>query len=61
MNGVSRVGDGEGASGAVVGDRETKEFGGDGMGFGVVYGREAGDKEVEVGARHILDAEVVND
>jgi hypothetical protein len=36
VSGVSRVGDGEGAGGAVVGDREAKKFGGDGMGFGVV-------------------------
>jgi hypothetical protein len=33
---ISRVGNGEGACVAVVGDRETKKFGGDGMGFGVV-------------------------
>ena len=36
VSGVSRVGDGECAGGAVVGDREAKEFGNDGMGFGVV-------------------------
>jgi hypothetical protein len=36
VSGVARVGDGESAGGAVVGDREAKKFGGDGMGFGVV-------------------------
>ncbi len=33
---LTRVGDGESAGGAVVGDREAKKFGGNGMGFGVV-------------------------
>jgi hypothetical protein len=36
VSGISRIGDGESAGGAVVGDREAKEFGSDGMGFGVV-------------------------
>ncbi len=36
VSGVSRIGDGESTGGAVVGDREAKEFGSDGMGFGVV-------------------------
>jgi hypothetical protein len=36
VSSVSRVGDGEGAGAVVVGDREAKKFGGDGMGFGAV-------------------------
>ena len=42
-------------------DREAKKFRGDGMGFGVVEGRKARDEKVEVRARRILDAKVVND
>ncbi len=46
-----------------MGDREAKKFGGDGLGFGVVKGRETRDKEVKVKVRSvcILDAKVVND
>ena len=40
---------------------EAKKFGGDGVGFGVVEGRETRDKKVKVGAVLILDAKVVND
>ncbi len=57
----SRVRDGEGFRKAVVGDGEAKEFGSDGMGFGVVKGRETRDKKVEVRAVRILYAKVVND
>ena len=60
---VAGVRDGEGFGKAVVGDGETKEFGSDGVGFGVVLveGRETRDKKVEVGADRILHAKVVND
>jgi hypothetical protein len=44
-----------------VGDREAEKLGGDGVGFGVVQGRETRDKEVKVGAERVLNAEVVND
>ncbi len=44
-----------------MGDGEAKEFGSDGVGFGVVEGRETKDKKVKVRAVLILDAKVVND
>ncbi len=44
------VRDGESAGGAVVGDRETKKLGGDGVGFGLVQGGEIRDEKVKVGA-----------
>jgi hypothetical protein len=44
-----------------VGDGEAKKLGSDGVGFGVVKGRKTGDKEVEVRAGLLFDAEVVND
>ncbi len=61
MKGIAGVRDGEGFGKAVVGDGEAKEFGSDGMGFGVVECRETRDKKVEVRAVRILDAKVVND
>ena len=39
VRGVAGVRDSEGFDKAVVGDGEAKEFGGDGVGFGVVKGR----------------------
>ncbi len=42
-------------------DGEAKKLGSNVVGFGVVKGRETGDKEVEVRAVPILDAKVVND
>ncbi len=42
-------------------DEEAKKLGSDGVGFGVVKGRETRDKEVEVRAVPIIDAKVVND
>ena len=53
--------DSEGFGKAVVGDGEAKKLRGDGVGFGVVKGRQRRDKKVEVRAILILDAEVVND
>ena len=44
MRGVAGVRDSEGFGKAVVGDGEAKEFGGDGVGFGVVEDRETRDK-----------------
>ncbi len=62
VRGVAGVRDSEGFDKAVVGDGEAEEFGSDGVGFGVVEGRETRDKkEVKVGAVLILDAKVVND
>jgi hypothetical protein len=61
VSGIAGVRDSEGSGRAVVGDREAKKFGGNGVGFGVVKGRETRDKKVEVRAVLILDAEVVND
>jgi hypothetical protein len=61
VRGIARVGDGKSFGRAVVGDREAKEFRGDGVGFGVVQGGQTRDKKVEVRAVPILDAEVVND
>ena len=59
--GVAGVRDGECFGRAVVGDGEAKKFGGDGMGFSVVKGRQTRDKKVEVGAKRVFDAKVVND
>ena len=61
VSGVAGVRDSEGFGKAVVEDGEAKEFRGDGVGFGVVEGRQTRDKKVEVRAVLILDAEVVND
>ncbi len=61
VRGVAGVGDDESAGGAVVGDSEAKKLGSDGVGFGVVQGRETRDKKVEVRAVRILYAKVVND
>jgi hypothetical protein len=61
VSGVAGVRDSEGSGRAVVEDGEAKEFRGDGVGFGVVQGRETRDKKVKVRAVPILDAEVVND
>ena len=61
MRGVAGVGYGESAGGSVVGDSEAKKLGSDGVGFGVVKGRETRDKKVEVRAVRILYAKVVND
>ncbi len=61
VRGVAGVRDGESSGGVVVGDEEAKELGSDGVGFGVVKGRETRDKKVEVRAVPILDAKVVND
>ena len=58
---VAGVRDDEGSGRAVVGDGEAQKFGGDGVSFCVVKGRETRDKKVEVRAVLILDAEVVND
>ncbi len=46
-----------------MGDGEAKEFGSDGVGFGVVEGRsrKTRDEKVKVRAVRILDAKVVND
>jgi hypothetical protein len=57
MRGIAGVRDGEGSGGAVVRDGEAKKLGGDGVGFGVVKGREIRDKEVKVRAVRILDAD----
>ena len=61
MRGVAGVGDGESAGGSVVGDSKAKKLGSDGVGFGVVKGRETIDKKVKVGAERVFDVEVVND
>ncbi len=61
MRGVAGVRDGEGFGRAIVGDGEAKEFGGDGIGFSVVKGRQTRDKKVKVGAKRVFDAKVVND
>jgi hypothetical protein len=53
VRGVAGVRDGEGFGKVVVEDGEAKEFGSDGMGFGVVEGRETRDKKVEVGAGYV--------
>ncbi len=46
----------------VVGEPEVAQVTGDAACLGVgEEGRKAGDKKVEVGARRVLDAEVVND
>ncbi len=58
MRVLDGVGDGESAGGTVVGDREARKCGGDGMGFGVVLGRKTRGKEVEVRAIPILDGGV---
>ncbi len=58
MRGVAGVRDGESSGGAVVGDGEAKKLGSDGVGFGVVKGRETRDKKVEVRAVLILYAKV---
>ncbi len=59
---VAGVRDGESAGSAVVGDREAKKLGGDGVGFGVVQGGETRDEKViKVEAERLFDAEVVND
>ena len=39
---------------------ETKKFGGDGVGFGVVEEGESGDKEVKVFAKVVFDSKVIN-
>ena len=39
---------------------ETKKFGGDGVGFGVVEEGESGDKEVKVFAVVVFDSKVIN-
>jgi hypothetical protein len=61
VRGIAGVRDGESAGEAVVRDGEAKKLGSNGVGFGVVKGRETRDKEVEVRAVPILDAKVVND
>ncbi len=61
VRGVAGVRDGDGFGRAVVEDGEAKEFGSDGMGFGVVKGRETRDKKVKVRAKRVFDAKVVND
>ncbi len=61
MRSVAGVRDGASSGGAVVGAREAKKLGGDGVGFGVVQGGETRDKKVKVGAERVFDAEVVND
>jgi hypothetical protein len=61
MSGVAGVRDSEGSGRAVVGDGEAKEFGSDGVGFGVVEGRKTRDKKVKVRAKRVFDAKVVND
>jgi hypothetical protein len=61
VRGVAGGRDGEGWGGAVVGDREAKKFGGDGVGFSVVESRKTRDKIVEVRAERVFDAEIVHD
>jgi hypothetical protein len=57
---VTGVGYSEGAGGAVVIEGEAEEFGGEGVGFAVIQGREARDEIGEVRGVLVFDAEVVN-
>ena len=51
----------EGAGRAVVFEGETKEFGGEGVGFDMIKSGDAGDEKGEVRGVLVFDAEVVND
>jgi len=57
---IAGIGNGECARRAVVGERETKKRGSDGVSFDVIEGGKTGDKEGKVGGVVVLHTEVVH-